>query len=31
MSVITEEEILDKSVYVMNPRSVLVCVVRDRN
>lgn len=30
MSVITEEEILDKSVYVMNPRSVLVCVVRDR-
>lgn len=29
MSVITEEEILDKSVYVMNPRSVLVCVVRD--
>lgn len=30
MSVIAEEEILDKSVYVMNPRSVLVCVVKDR-
>lgn len=29
-AVITREEILDENVYIMGPRSVLVCLVKDR-